>query len=203
MENMKLGSPFFFGLMGRSAPARLRAVVAAWLCISSLMAGAMEERAEPGESEVKAAFLYKFLGFVDWPERVFVSPAAPLVVGVLGADDVESRLQQLVPGRAVKSHPIVVRHVKSHADSFEGLHAIYVGHIDGAWLDDVAVKAQALSILAVSDSPDGTEYGFVINFLLDEGRVRFDVSTEAAQASKLVLSSRLLAVAHRVKSGGK
>ena len=97
----------------------------------------------------------------------------------------------------------MIRHVKSDADSFEGLHAIYIGHIDFGKLDELAAKAQELSALTVSDAVDGIDYGCVISFLLDEGRLRFDVSTEAAQASKLVLSSRLLAVAHRVKSGGK
>ena len=203
MENLKSISLLRRGLSTRKAGAWLRAMLAALLCISGVLAGAAEEHIERPESEVKAAFLYKFLGFVDWPEKVFASPAAPLVVGVLGADEMEARLQQLVPGHAVQGHPIIVRHVKSHADSFEGLHAIYVGRVDPSRLDDVAAKARELSVLTVSDAPDGVDYGFIINFLLDEGRVRFDVSTEAAQASKLVLSSRLLAVAHRVKSGGK
>ncbi|MDB5800907.1 MAG: hypothetical protein JWL63_1846 [Rhodocyclales bacterium] len=181
----------------------VRVLLAALLCASSLMTRAVEDRIERPENEIKAAFLYKFLGFVEWPAGAFASPAAPLVVGVIGSDDIAARLQQMVPGHPVLGHPVVIRNLKSHGESLEGLHALYIGRSENAWLDNLAERAQQLSVLTVAEATDGIDYGCVINFLLDEGRVRFDVSMEAAQLGKLTLSSRLLAVAHRVKSGAR
>ncbi|MDB5888594.1 MAG: hypothetical protein JWM03_1466, partial [Rhodocyclales bacterium] len=152
---------------------------------------AAEERIEHPESEIEAAFLYKFLDFVQWPPGAFASPAAPLTFGVVGADEVAARLQQIVPGRAVQGHPVVIRSM-SYGESLEGLHALYIGRSDNVKLDSLAQRAQPLSILTVSEAADGIDYGHVINFLFDEGRVRFDVSMEAAQLSRLTLSSRLL-----------
>ncbi|MDB5814056.1 MAG: hypothetical protein JWN23_1173 [Rhodocyclales bacterium] len=186
----------------RSGAVPARALLALLLCISNLVASAAEERIEHPESEIEAAFLYKFLDFVQWPPGAFASPTAPLAFGVVGADEVAARLQQIVPGRAVQGHPVVIRSM-SYGESLEGLQALYIGRSDNVKLDSLAQRAQQLSILTVSEAADGIDYGYVINFLFDEGRVRFDVSMEAAQLSRLTLSSRLLTVAHRVKSGAK
>lgn len=180
----------------------VRALLAVSLCLSATMAMAVDEHVDRSESEVKAAFIYKFLGFVDWPARAFSSPTAPLVIGIVTPDDVATYLQQLVPGHTVQGRPVVVRNLKT-GDSLEGLQVLYIGRADAGKLEELTARAQELSILTVSDVGDGIDNGCVINFLLDEGRVRFDVSVEAAQSSKLALSSRLLAVAHRVKAGSK
>jgi hypothetical protein len=177
-------------------------MLAGLLCLFAFVANA-EERVERQEAEVKAAFLYKFLGFVQWPASSFENATSPIVVGVLGSDEVRARLQQLAPGHPVQGRQVSVRSLKGRGDSLEGMHALYVGRNDVQKPEELATHAQELSILTISDAPDGIDYGFVLNFLLDEGRVRFAASVEAAQLSKLALSSRLLSVAYRVKAVGR
>lgn len=152
------------------------------------------------ERSVKAAFLYKFLAYVDWPASAFPQPDTPITIGVLGADAIAAELQQITNGRTVNDRPIAVRRMRE-GESVAGLNVLFVGRADKGRLPQLARTAQARSVLTVTENAGGLEQGSVINFLIAEGRVRFEISVEAAERSGLKLSSRLLAVAQLVRTG--
>lgn len=148
------------------------------------------------EYRVKAAFLYKFASYVEWPSERQAS--GPLVIGVAGSDEVAQELARLAAGRHVGNRPLTVRQVND-ADSVSDLHVLFVGRGYSRSVEPLLRRARRDSVLTVTESEDAFNSGSTINFKLVEGRVRFDVSLPAVERSGLRLSSRLLSVAHRVR----
>jgi hypothetical protein len=164
------------------------------VALSCLAVGADAPAANGVERGVKAAFLYKFLGYVEYPQDT-----SPLVVGVLGADDIGAELVRITTGRNVGGRPVMVRTLRE-GDALTGLHMLFIG-ADAARSTAMLRAAQQQGVLTVTESDNGLQQGSVINFLLVEDRVRFEVSLPAAEKSGLKLSSRLLSVAYHVLKG--
>jgi len=149
------------------------------------------------ERSVKAAFLYKFLGYVE-----FAAELPPqLTVGVVGAADIAAELSQIAVGRSVNGRPIAVKALRE-GDSLAGLQLVFVG-ADVQRPAQVLRSAQQGGVLSVTEIDSGLQQGSVINFRLIEDRVRFEVSLPSAEKSNVKLSSRLLSVAWQVQKGGQ
>jgi hypothetical protein len=186
--------------------ARLRR--AALLACACVLAGALAQpafaqAAAPAlERAVKAAFVYKFLGYVEWPAPSFEHADTPIVVGVHGADDIAAELAQIVAGRAVAERPVQVKRLR-YGDSVAGLHVLFVGRSDAARLAPLARALQSRPTLVVSESSNALNAGSMINLVLaPDGRVRFEIALDAVEKAGLKLSSRLLALAQSVRPGG-
>ncbi|HEY5799683.1 MAG TPA: YfiR family protein [Burkholderiaceae bacterium] len=149
------------------------------------------------ERNVKAAFLYKFMSYIEWPAG---GEAGPIHIGVLGNSDVVAAVAAVTNGRMVNNRPLVIKAI-AEGDPLAGLHAVYFSGVDGAQLSAMLRRAQQRAVLTVTDTDDGLARGSVINFKMLEGRVRFDVSLDAAERNNLRLSSRMLSVAHVVQKG--
>ncbi|AVR96267.1 YfiR family protein [Pseudoduganella armeniaca] len=149
------------------------------------------------ERGVKAAYLFKFLGYVEFAAGA--DPAAPLVVGVMGADDVAAEVTRLTAGRTVNGRPITVRTLRD-GDSSTGLHMLFLGAAAERPVQTLRGAAQN-GVLTVTEDENGLQQGAIINFRLVEDRIRFEVSLPAAERSNLKLSSRLLSVAYHVQKG--
>jgi hypothetical protein len=148
-------------------------------------------------ASVKAAYLYKMLGYVDWPPASFAQDDAPQVIGVLGDDAVYAELLQIVAGRRVNSRAVVARRLVA-GDAVDDLHELFVGRGASANLAGWLPGLRGRPVLVVTDAPSGLTESSVLNFVLVDGHVRFEASIPAAERSGLKLSSRLLAVAERV-----
>lgn len=146
---------------------------------------------------MKAAYLFRFLSFVEWPQSSFLRPDSPIVIGVLGDEAVLEELRGIVPGRVVQGRPVAAARLREGA-SLAGVHVLFVGREASAQL---ARLAPMKGILVVSDSERGLDQGAVVNFVRDEGRVRFEVAVDAAERRELKISSRMLAVASSVRPG--
>lgn len=149
------------------------------------------------ERGVKAAFLYKFLGYIEWPPAVFPRPDSPFVIGVIGADTVAAELAQISSGRTVNNRAVTIRRI-GEKDSLSGIHMLFIGRSAASRQAQLLEAAQQNSVVAVTETDDALAQGSVINFRLADGRVRFDVSLAAAEKSDLKLSSRMLSVASQV-----
>lgn len=173
--------------------AQRRAVIAALLA-GGLAGGALavDTPQLPSEVGVKAAFLYKFLGYVDWPAAALPAADSPLVIGVVGADALNAELRAIAAGRHVNGHPIVTRRLNP-GDSLDGVHAVFVGRGVQA---SVLERLRGRAILVVAEG--GLEPGVMLNFVPVAGRVRFEAAPVAAERVGLKLGARLLSVAERV-----
>lgn len=146
---------------------------------------------EDGELRIKAAFLQRFTGYIDWPEL----PAGDFQIGVLGSDAMLAELQKLFEGRRILERAVQVRRVRS-SDALAGLQMLYAAGGEAPRLPTPR------GLLLVTEGEGGLARGGVINFLLIERRVRFEIALTRAERAGLRLSSRLLAVALKVDVEG-
>jgi hypothetical protein len=150
------------------------------------------------ERRVKAAYLFRFAAYVQWPHTA-AHPEAPLTIGVWGNDELAEDLAALVKTRTIDSRRVEVRRVRE-TETLAGLHMLFVSHTRAARLAEGLAALHPPTTLVVTESPGALNRGSAINFLIEDGQVRFEVSQEAAERRGLKLSSRLLAVASTGRS---
>jgi hypothetical protein len=148
--------------------------------------------------QVKAAMLYRFLGYTEWPDSAFVAPEAPYRICVLGARNIESELRNLVAGRAINGRSIEVGFA-SQMDQIGEAHLVFVAIAQESLLPALGRAAQSHAWLLVTENEAGLPPASAINLRLLDSRVGFDISVVNAQKAGLKFSSRLLAVAASVQ----
>jgi len=179
----------------RTAPAVLAALS---IALAPGAATAADESDESLEYAVKAAFLYRFGSFVEWPAAVFVSPTSPFRLCIVGEDPFGSTLDQAVSGQQVGTRPIEVRRLKTVGRE-SGCQTLYIGVSEAPRLGQILETLRGSSVLTVSDGrASGTATG-IIHFVIKNDRVRFDIDDEAAAQNGLVISSKLMSLALNVK----
>ncbi|WP_377702148.1 YfiR family protein [Pseudoduganella sp. UC29_71] len=152
------------------------------------------------ERQVKAAYLVKFAGFVEWPEGSFVRPDSPLLIGVMGADELAGQLERIVAGHSANGHPLQVKKLKK-GEPPGHVHMLFLGTLDKASLQEVLAATRSQPLLTVSDSEEAHALGSIINFVLADERLRFEVALKPAAAARIRISARMLSAAYRVASG--
>lgn len=150
-------------------------------------------RPAAGEYEVKAAFLYNIMKFVEWPADSPASQAAVLNLCILGDDPFGPVIDRLA-GRAVRNKSIMVRRIRSIGQLRE-CHVLFVSASEGAHLKGVLEAAKAAHILTVSDTAEYIDRGVMVNFTIHDRKVRFTINARAAERSGLRISSQLLKLA--------
>jgi hypothetical protein len=190
------------GRLARNRPS-WRSVAVAMLGYSLVLAawsapGPASDDAPQPEYGIKAAFLYKFLSYVDWRQGTFRDAAAPIVIGVIGANDVADSLRSLTAGRAVGDRPVDVRQLRP-GDALNDVHLLFVGRAESSRVAALAAAAQQRGTLLVTDYEGALDDGSMINMLIRQNRVRFEVSLDATEKGGLKLSSRLLGLALSVR----
>ena len=177
----------------------------ALLCMGALsllppLSAHAQDDAATLERKVKAAFVYKFAGYVEWPESTFAAPDTPITIGVIGDDPLAAELAQVVSGRTVEGRPLAVKRL-GESDGFTGLQILFVGSAERARLGALARAGPMQPMLIVTEFDGALNLGSAINFLISGGRVRFEIALDNAEKRSLKLSSRLLSVAHAVRTG--
>jgi len=167
--------------------------------VASTGRAAVDQDLAASERSVKAAYLYKFLGYVEWPASAFASPDAPITIGIMGAEDVAAELGAIVASRTIDNRPVVVRRLRE-GESLAGVHVVFVGRGDAGRVRELARSARDRGVLVVTESTGALDVGSMINFVVDEGRVRFEIAPSNAERAGVKLSSRLLAVAQAVRT---
>ncbi len=156
--------------------------------------------AQTNERSVMAAYIYRFITYVEWPASVFPNAEAPIVIGIVNADDIAAELEQIVQGRIALNRRLQVRRL-TVGEPWTGVNVLFVGGEAAPKFLQTAKALADRSVLTITGVERGIEHGSVINFVQVDGRVRFEVNVAAAEKSGLRLSSRLLTVATRVKAG--
>lgn len=156
-----------------------------------------EPAATTMERQVKAAFLYKFSGYVEWPLASFPRPESPILIGVAGDDRLAIDLARMTSARTTGSHPITVLRVGKDSRP-KNLHILFVCGTESERIGEWADLIRGTPVLLVTDREGALDHGSMINFVSSDGRIRFEVALTPALASGLRLSSGLLAVAKTV-----
>ncbi len=175
--------------------------IAAWLALLAGMHAACAQGASL-EYAVKATYLHKFAPFVEWPDPAAEFPGGNFTVCVVGDDPLGSVLDRAVNGQDVAGHPIVVRRLAS----VSGNPGCAVMYVTGSDIQSAAVALAAvhgLPELTVTDGATDPAAKGIINFVIQDDRVRFDIDLSAAAAAGLTISSKLLSLAVHVTGGGR
>lgn len=180
---------------GKAAAALLAAC--AWLAAGHAALAQPTGAERPREALVKAAFLHKFFSFVEWPEGTFPRPDTPVRIGVMGDEEVWQDLLELSRDRGRDGRPVVPVLLVPGAP-VNGIHILYLKAPSVSRMSEW-LAAVPEGVLTVADADSAHPKGSVMSFYLEDGRVRFGLSLEAAARQRLRVSSRLLAVAKRIQ----
>ena len=169
-----------------------------WMLLGGLLVVSGSAQ-EIDEYQVKAAFLYNFAKFVEWPSQAFRTPTDPITMCVLGHNPVGNALEEVIRGKAIEGRSVVYRQV-ADAESASSCQILFVASSDVKRFRALCPSLKSSGILTVGEAQGFAADGGVINFKLDSGRVRFEVNVDAAEHEQLHISSKLLSLAQVVKS---
>ncbi len=175
-------------LPGRSMQFALRLMFALMFSLCALAAKADDAV----EYAIKGTFLAKFGDFVEWPAAAFPQPDAPFVIGILGEDPFGSSLDKTLENRSIQGRKMVVVRYKRIEQAGDA-HILFIARDTPQHRDTVLTELRKRNVLTVTDKskrPDG-----IINFVIHENRVRFEIDADAAEQAGLKLSSKLLSLA--------
>lgn len=162
------------------------ALVMAFSCVASAWS------APASEYEVKAAFLFNFAKFVEWPPNAFDDANTPYVIGVLGQDPFGSYLDETVRGERLNGRPLVVQRYR-HASEIKQCHVLFISRSESDHLEEIVSSLKYRKILTVTDAAGNG--GAVIRFVNEGNRIRFKIDVQAAKVANLTISSKLLRLA--------
>jgi hypothetical protein len=157
---------------------------------------------EPSEYQIKAAFLLNFFRFVEWPAESFKTASDPLVVGIFGKDPFDGILEQTVGNKTVNGRAVVIRHV-SDAAGARSCHVVFLAASETRRLSELTSTVTSRGMLIVGESGGFTERGGMINFIVLDNHVRFQINPSAATRAGLAISSKLLQLAIVVGEKGE
>lgn len=152
------------------------------------------DSSDSSEYLIKAGFTYNFAKLMEWPSGAFAQPDSPIVIGVLGTDPFNGTLDQVLKGKQANGRAFEVKHLKWGAD-LKGCNILFVSDSETAHLDELFHNIKGLPILTIGDTPGFAQRGGIINFVVEDNRVRFEINADAAKQANINISSRLLSLA--------
>jgi len=152
----------------------------------------------PLEYQVKAAYLSKFGIFIDWPKSAFDSPQSPVVLCVAGADPFGDALDKIAQGQRIGTRAITVKRLKAVARD-SGCDILYAGGSDEQSVDQALDTVNGAGVLTVTDSVPDSHAAGIVEFVVQDNRVRFNIDEAAAAKNGLTISSHLLSLALNVR----
>jgi hypothetical protein len=173
--------------------AAVAAAVAVWLSVCAPAAAVQQPTLE---NDVKAAFLYNFTRFIDWPSSAFPNPSDPFRVCVVAEQEFVRRVDEVIRGETALGRPM--RRVVPTLADVPNCHVLFVGKSQSARASRLLPLAARAPVLTVGDGPNFLAEGGAIGFVLENNRVRFDVNLTATNRAGLIVNAKLLRVARRV-----
>jgi hypothetical protein len=149
------------------------------------------------EYEVKAAFLFNFAKFVEWPPDAFPDPATPVTICIVGEDPFGQGLDAVVEGETLNGRRLAVRRLRDLLQARD-CHVLFVSRSEKERLPALLAGLRSGGVLTVGEGDGFLEQGGMIRFVLEQNRVRFDINLDAAEHARLKLSSKLLRLARVV-----
>jgi hypothetical protein len=151
------------------------------------------------EPALKAAFIYSFAKFTQWPADA-IATGAPLILCVVGDPAIGGALEQAVKGRTLEGHRIGVTQTASDGPALKGCHIAYVSGLTARQAAEVIAALRDAPVLTISDVEGFTRLGGIAQLFFEHGHLRFNVELESARRARLNISSTLLALARTTKA---
>lgn len=156
------------------------------------------ESVQQREYEIKAAYLYNFINYIDWPENAFPGPGGTITIGVVGQNSFGAALEVL-NGKQVKGRTVALKQITDIKD-LDQCQIVFINSSEKAHLPELLEKLKDSRALTVSEIDGFAQQGGIINFISEHNKVRFEINPDAARRLGLNISSELLKLAKVVKS---
>jgi hypothetical protein len=176
-------------------------VIAALCFLSSVFHQASAQELRPTEYQVKMAYLYNFARLVDWPAEAFDGPQAPFVLGILGENPFGHEFDS-VNGKTVKGRTLIIKKINDVQD-IKSCHILFVCASEKGRWQLIFKTLQRGNVLTVGDTEGFARAGGVVNFIVTDKNVAFEVNVDAAARKHLSFSSRILNIAVLVHDAAK
>lgn len=181
----------------RSGLARL--TVCAGLLLLAIVVAPLKlaQGSSPSEYDLKAAFLFHFGQFVEWPDKTFAKPHAPLVIGLYGPDPFHGDLERIVANENINGHPIVVRQTVALSD-LKDCNVVFINPQEQKNATAILTALKGAAVLTVTEEMDHfSQSGFMINLFVADDKVRFAINEKATERAGLKISPKLLGLARQ------
>jgi hypothetical protein len=185
---------------------RVRAAIAILPILLATMALNAQNTSGSTEYLIKAGFIYNFANLVQWPSSSFAQPDSPIVIVILGEDHFGTTLDRALDGKKVNARSFVIKRARSISELQRTLgpqkdcQILYVSSSEMPHLSDAIQMLKGVPVLTIGETPGFARNGGIINLILEDNKVRFEVNVAAAKEADLNISSRLLALARIVQS---
>jgi hypothetical protein len=146
------------------------------------------------EYQTKAAFLFNFAKFVDWPSRKFTQPDSPLIIGVVGSDPFGGLLEEQVQDQRINDRTVIVCHIDSMQE-LRKCHILFVCRSEAERLSPILAEVRGDNVLTVGETDKFITRGGMINFVMVGNTVHFQINDSAAKHAGLKISSKLSSLA--------
>ena len=168
------------------------------LCVVMTFAPVAKAQRAADVNKLKAAFIYQFSNFVDWPSEAFELDDSPFVIGVVGNKDLREILKSAVRGKSVDGHPLEIKSFESSGDP-SSCHILFIGKTEKQHVQGILDLCSDKPVLTIGDSEDFTDKGGVILLYEERNKLRIEINTDAADRAELSISSRLLGLGRLVR----
>jgi hypothetical protein len=170
---------------------------ALWLACTTYGLAEAPNASHSLEYKVKAAYLFNFTKYVEWPSSAFEKSEAPILIGILGQDPFGEVMEDTVADRRVGKRSVEVRRSR-RIDELRNCHVIFICATEREKLARILGTLRGTYALTVSEIPQFCNSGGMVSFLLEKGVVRFDINLENAEQAGLKISARMLMTARNV-----
>jgi hypothetical protein len=154
-----------------------------------------------GEYELKAAFLFNFAKFIDWPSSSFASPQSPFTLCVLGEDPFGHALDDNLQGKMIGDRHLTIQRLKDKTEA-RRCQEVFVSSSEGMHMAEIIESLRGTNVLLVGEAKGFAASGGIIEFTLEDNHVRFTINTDAADRAGLKFSAKLLTLAKLVHDEG-
>jgi hypothetical protein len=162
---------------------------------------ASAQDAQVPEADLKAAFLYNFTKFVEWPADAFAREDSPFIVGIFGDDDFVRTMKTLLQDKKAHGHPFLVRKLTNIQDG-KNCQILFFRESESKKMGSSYESIKRLPVLTVGESDDFLDQGGMFNLFFEDKQLRFEVNPATAENAKLTVSSKLLRLAKNIRKGG-
>ena len=163
---------------------------------------ARAQDAAPSEYQLKAAFVFNFAKFVEWPPEAFSTPASNFIIGIIGDTPFEDFLARAVEKKTINGHPFQFKQCKTLSE-LKSCHILFVSLSERKRLAEILRAVRGASVLTVSEVENFLPAGGMIQFLMEGNKVRFAINDAAAKQAGLRISYKLLSLAKRPERDAK
>ena len=163
------------------------------LTLAMLTASRLPAQVSP-EYKLKAAFLFNFTKFVDWPATAFEETTSPVVIGILGEDPFDGALEEVVQGRVANGRPLAIRRSR-RVDDLRGCHVLFICASEKSRQAQITASFKGSAVLTVSDTGEFLASGGMIKVTLVDRKPRLEIDAAAAERAGLKIQAQLMELA--------